>query len=246
MRQSEIIALVSVVCLGVGALGFGRYVASSVEDGLAERSREKLAVIGYSDVIVDVDGMVVALSGRVQTEKDREILIATLESTAKSTFGVGSVVDNLVVVSPLVEFAPTKLFIQKDDEVVTISGEAPNAAARDLLAARVEMSRSGSSFINLMKTQDTRASDSWLAAAEAAIDAVTALRVGQATVERSVVRVEGAAKDASSRDRIAARLQQRIDPTFALIMDISAPPPILSPYVFAARKSETRGLEILR
>ena len=246
MRQSEIIALVSVVCLGVGALGFGRYVASSVEHGLAERSREKLAVIGYSDVIVDVDGMVVALSGRVQTEKDREILIATLESTAKSTLGVGSVVDNLVVVSPLVEFAPTQLFIQKDDQGVTISGDAPNAAARDLLAARVEMSREGASFINLMKTQDTRASDAWLAAAEAAIDAVTALRVGQASVERSVVRVEGAAKDASSRDRIAARLQQQIDPTFALIMDISAPPPILSPYVFAVRKSETRGLEILR
>ena len=246
MRQSEIIALVSVVCLGVGALGFGRYVASSVEHSLAERSREKLAVIGYPDVIVDVDGMVVALSGRVQTDKDREILIATLESSAKSALGVGSVVDNLVVVSPLVEFTPTKLFIQKDDQGVTISGEAPNPAARDLLAARVEMSRSGASVINLMKAQDTSASDAWLAAAEAAIDAVTGLRVGQATVERSVVRVEGAAKDASSRDRIAARLQQKIDPTFALIMDISAPPPILSPYVFAARKSETRGLEILR
>lgn len=242
MRRSEIIALVSAAALGVGALAFGRFVASGVEETLTLQTRDSLSVLGYPEVSVDVDGMVVEVTGRIRTDRDRDLVVATLESIQ----GVSSVVDNMVLVEPLVELKPSSLFIQKDGQGVTLSGDAPNAAARDLLAARADLASDGANFVNLMTANDRRASEAWVAASEAAIDAVTALRAGQASVERGVVRVVGAAPDANAKDRISARLQAQIDPTFSLTMEISAPPPLLSPYVFSARKTETRGLEVAR
>lgn len=242
MRHSDVIALLSAAALGLGALGFGRYVASEVEHGLEERTLEKLALVGFPQLSIDVDGMIVEVSGRINAEKEREFVLATLESMS----GVEDIVDNLVLLAPLVELQPAILRIQKDDTGVTLSGEAPNPSARDLLAARAELAVGAAQFANVMKAQDQRASDAWLAAAEAAIDAVGALRVGQATVDRGLVRVVGAAPDAEAKDQIIARLQTNVASTFSLSVEITAPPPLLSPYVFEARRTDGAATEVLR
>lgn len=233
MRQSEVIALASALILGVGALGFGRYVASSVESAVAVRVSEKLASSGFEGVDVVADGLVIGLSGRVGSRSDHEAILAAIGDVE----GVGGVVDNLVVVAPLVDLRPATLQVQKDLEALTLTGEAPNAEARDLLAARASVANGGANFLNLMKAQERRAPDAWLTAAEAAIDAVSALKVGRASVERGVVRIEGAAPNAERKKEIAEELRARLRDGFTLRMDITAPPPLLSPYVFAARKT---------
>lgn len=241
MRQSELIAIASAVVIGAGALGLGRYVASGLETAALERVRGQLDEIGYEDVAIEADGLIIELSGRVGSDRDHELIVTTLQGVE----GLPRLIDNLVVVAPLVDLRPATLHIQKDDSSLTLTGEAPNAEARDLLGARAKVGNADVEFLNLMKSQDQRAGDSWLNAAEAAIDAVSALRLGRASVERGEVRIEGAAEDADRKAQIIQRLRAHVGDGYKLEVDISSPPPLLSPYVFAARKT-TGGLTISR
>lgn len=228
MRKSELIAIGGMAALALAAVLVGQHAASSIEANIVEETRERLEVIGFAEVLVEVDGRVVEVSGRVRTESDRTLAANTLRNVP----GVARVIDNLVVIAPLAELRPSFLQVQKDDEALTLTGEAPDAATREMLEARASMAAGGVEFLNLMKARDRIPSEIWLTSAEAAIDAVAALRVGQASVEGGAVRVVGAALDADSRRAVVAALKARLDPSVALELDITAPPPLLSPYRF--------------
>lgn len=231
MRKSELISLAALATIGVAALGVGRYVATELERVQIDRAEAELDTIGFADLEVDADGLVLAVSGRVRSRAER----AAVADRLAAMDGVDSVIDNVVVVTPLVDLRPAALYVQKDDEALTLTGEAPNDAARDLLGARAKLANPNAAFLNLMKAQDRRPMDDWFSAAEAAIDAVSALNVGRAAVERDIVRIEGAVSDAELRVAVEQRLRDALGPSFALEVNIKSPPPLLAPYRFAAR-----------
>ncbi|MCI4663306.1 MAG: OmpA family protein [Neomegalonema sp.] len=239
MRRSEIIGLLSFAIIGIAALGLGRYVAGTIENKSIEAARLKLDEIGFPEIGVAADGAVLALSGRVQSARDHRVILRSFEELKAKP----AVVDNIVVVAPLVDLQPAILHIHKDTRTLTLSGDAPNSEARDLLGARAEFGAGALAFLNVMDTQQRRAEDQWMRAAEAAIDAVGKLRTARATVEPGLVRLAGAAIDADRKAEVEKALKAAIDPAFKLKLDIASPPPLLAPYVFAARKSE-QGFEI--
>ncbi|MEO1328554.1 MAG: OmpA family protein [Pseudomonadota bacterium] len=239
MRHSEIIALASLAAMGFGALLFGKYVAKTLERTIEEEARQKLAVIGFSDIEVQADGLVLALSGRVRSERDHEALTQTFGAMA----GVSEVVDRIAVVAPPIELRPTVLVVQKDGDAFTLSGEAPDASTRDILVSKAQVATReiapGAQLLNLLKAQDRGEPPThWLSAAEAAIEAVAELRVGRATVERDLLRLEGAAPNAEVKAEIEATLQRKLGALTRLNLDISSPPPFLSPYTFRAEKRD--------
>ncbi len=239
MRQSEIIGLVTVVLLGAGALTTGRHVAGALETAASSHAEQRLGELGFTEVEVAPDGLILEMRGRLRSDREREIAVAAVRETPD----VSQVIDNLVVVAPLVDLRPAVLRLQKDDKALTLTGEAPNAEARDLLASRAALSNRGGELLNLMKAQDRRATDDWLEAAEAAIDAVSELRVGQALVERGVLKLEGAATDAEARDRIVETLRRRLGESVALELDVTSPPPFISPFEFVAAKTRA-GIDL--
>ncbi len=233
MRQSEIIALASLAVIGVGALMFGKYVAKSLERTVTREAKDKLAVIGFSDISVEADGLVLALSGRVRSERDHAVLKQTFGAMA----GVSGLVDKIAVVSPPIDLRPTVLVVQKTGDAFTLSGEAPDVSTRDLLVSKAKVATEGAQLVDLLKAQERGEPPAhWLTAAETAIEAMAALRAGRATVERDRVRIEGAAPDAEAKDRLVATLENRLGSRVSLELDISSPPPFLSPYVFRAEK----------
>ena len=233
MRNSERIALTGLIVLGVTALATGRYVAESLEQRVQERAEKRIESLDIDSVLVRADGINLALSGRVATNVERDKILAALEAQTRD----GKIIDNLMIVEPLVDLRPASLRIQRDPQSITISGEAPNAEASDLLVAQFDRAGLSSSLLNLMKAQDRRASNNWLIAAEAAVDAITMLQVGAATVERGQVRIEGVAVNAQRRRATLTLLEQRLRNGFALKASISSPPAFLSPYAFVVRKS---------
>lgn len=241
MRRSELIGLVSIALLCLGALVFGRYVAGALERIVVNRAQETLQAIGHDGIQVEADGLVVELSGQVRSASDRGVVLTSISGMA----GVSDVIDNLDIVTPLIGERPATLQVQKDTEALTLSGEAPNAETRDLLSARAQLASAGYDFYNLMKMGERRPDADWIAAAEASIDAVAALRVGQAMVANRTVRVVGAAHDAQARDSIYDALRRRLGDAFDLEFEVAAPPPLISPYEFMARKTAD-GLSIER
>ncbi|MEM9094479.1 MAG: OmpA family protein [Pseudomonadota bacterium] len=241
MRRSELIGFASIAFLCLAALVFGRYIAGALETRVTARATETLQAIGHSGVQIDADGLVLELSGQVRSESDRGVVLTSINGMD----GVSAVVDNLDIVTPLIGEKPATLQVQKDTEALTLSGEAPNEEARDLLSARAQLASAGYDFYNLMKMQERAADAGWIAAAEASIDAVAALRVGQAQVDRSLVRIVGAAHDAQARDSIYDALRRRLGDSFELEFEVAAPPPLISPYEFVARKTAD-GLTIER
>lgn len=234
MRRSELISLGALAAIGVAALAIGRYAALTAESKLIATAQSELETIGFSDLALEADGLVLAVGGRVRSHAEQKAVRERLERTQ----GISRLYDNVVVVAPLVDLRPSLLFIQKDEEALTLSGEAPNPEARDLLGARAELSNPGHRFLNLMKAQDRRPNEDWFQAAEAAIDAISALPIARASVERDAIRVEGAVSDADIAGSVESTLRNRFSDNFKLEIDINAPPPLLSPYRFTAIKSQ--------
>ncbi|MEL6979238.1 MAG: OmpA family protein [Pseudomonadota bacterium] len=241
MRRSEIISLCALAAIGVAALSVGRYAAVKAESEMMVAAQDELDSIGFSDLALEADGHVLAVSGRVRSAAEREAVMDRLAGAQ----GVETLYDNIVVVAPLVDLRPAIMILHKDDEALTLTGDAPNAEARDLLGARAELANAGLRFSNLMKAQDRRPSETWFTAAEAAIDAVSALRIGRVAVERERIRLTGAVSDPEVAASAEATLRRRLDSSIALEIDINAPPPLLSPYRFAARKTEAQGLRLI-
>ena len=216
--------------------GPGGSPPAALEEAAAERAADRLLALGYQDIVVAANGMVVEISGRIASPEDKARIIDALEAEN----GVSSVVDNLILVAPLVNLRPALLKAHKDEDAFTLAGEAPNPEARDLLAAQARRDLGARRFVNLMKAQDRRASEVWLASAEAALRALGGMSQGDATVERGAVALSGDAPTVARRAEIETELKSAIDPRVALELTISAPPPLLSPYVFEARKREGR------
>ncbi len=236
-RMSERIALTGLVLLGLASLATGRYVAEAIEARALASAENAVQSLETPDLVVRADGLNLELSGRVATAAERDEAVAAI----RNVLGSGRLIDNLIIIEPLVDLRPAVLRIQKDAQTITLTGEAPNAEARDLLALRVARARAGYALSNLMKAQDRRAASDWLTAAEAAIDAIVALEVGTARVERGVVAIEGAAPSARRKTDVLAGLREALRGGFTLEASISSPPPLFSPYVFSARK-DGRGL----
>ncbi|MCI4662168.1 MAG: OmpA family protein [Neomegalonema sp.] len=241
MRKSELISLVALALIGVIALIMGRFGARAMQDSVIERARDNLAIIGFSDIEVSADGLVVEIAGKVRSSNDHDVVLGTIQNMT----GVARIVDNVFVVEPLMDGTPLKLVLQRDGQAVTLTGEAPNFESRDLLAAQAELLRGEAEFLNLMKAQDRGSAPDWFIAAEATIDAVSALRVGRGEVFENKVVIVGAAIDGAARDEILAMLQARLPSKYTQELEISAPPPLLSPYVFSARMNAD-GIDIGR
>ena len=235
MRRSELISLGALAAIGMAALAIGRYAALTAESKLISAAQSELEAIGFSDLSLEADGLVLAVGGRVRSAAEQNAVRERLSGAP----GLSQLYDNVVVVAPLVDLRPSNLFIQKDNEALTLSGEAPNAEARDLLGARAELSNPGHRFLNLMKAQDRRPNEDWFRAAEAAIDAISALPIARAVVERGAIRLEGAVSDSDIAGDVEKTLRARFGDSFKLEIDINAPPPLLSPYRFTARKSSS-------
>lgn len=233
MRTSERIALTGMIILGFAALAAGRYVAGSVEERALSDAQGALERLQLNDVVVRANGLNLEASGRVATSGQRDEAVAALRQVS----GSARLIDNIMVIEPLVDLRPAILRLQRDETSITLTGEAPNTEARDLLEARIDRAAAGLTVLNLMKTQDRRASNDWLSAAEAAIDAVLSLSVANASVERGVLTIEGAAADASTKAEVLEGLRRRVRAGFELDASVSSPPPFLSPYVFSVRKS---------
>ncbi|MEM9726830.1 MAG: OmpA family protein, partial [Pseudomonadota bacterium] len=240
MRQSEIISLFALAAIGMAALMVGRYAAHNAQQVMVTTAERELETIGFPDLELQGDGLVLAVSGRVRSVAEQTAVRQRLMRSP----GVTELYDNLVIVAPLVDLRPSTLLIQKDDVALRLTGEAPNAEARDLLGARAELANPGLSFANLMSVQNRRTNEEWFRAAEAAIDAVSALRIAEAAVERDSIDLEGAVSDPETARAVEDALRRRFDGRFDVAVDINAPPPWLSPYRFAVRKGAA-GLEIL-
>lgn len=240
MRMSEIISLGALAALTLAALIIGRFAAATAEEEMLAAAEKQLTSIGFQHLTLEADGLVLAVSGRVRSEAERAAALTRLRRTP----GLSTLYDNVVVIAPLADLRPSLLILEKDADSLTLSGEAPSAEARDLLAARAAVAHPDRAVVNLMKAQEGRPSEAWSAAADAALEALRLVDIGRAAVERNRLRLDGAAAEAGASARIEEKLRAALGPDFAVEVAVNAPPPLLSPYRFAARKQSGR-LEIL-
>lgn len=233
MWSSEKFAVVGLAIVSIVALATGRYAADGLERRVERGAAAAVSSLQLGEVVVAANGLNVEISGRVRDASQRDAAIARVAAAD----GVSRVIDNLMIVEPLVDLRPAVLRVTRDETSMTLSGEAPSREARDLLLARVAAGLDGRRLVNLMATQDRRASAAWLAAAEAALDAMAEMEGGEAIVARGVVTLTGSVGDARLKETVIEMLRRRLRGGFTLEATIEAPPPFLASFVFALRRT---------
>lgn len=230
MRLSEYFVKLGVFLLAAAIFAYGaRFIVAAVESRSVDAVQLSLREEGYGFAHVLGDGLQVILEGEAATEAERFRAI----SNAGSVVDASRVIDNLTVAaSEELEAPEFSMEILRNDSGITIIGLVPVSTDREDLAERLSnMAGSEARFADLLETADYPEQDSWEDAVTFALRALNRLPRSKISVREGRVTVEAISDSPEEKAQLEADLR-RIRPNgLNVALNISAPRPVVSPYV---------------
>lgn len=202
---------------------------ATVESRSVEAVRDALEENGHGFASVLGDGLQVILEGEAPTIVQQLRAI----STAGSMVEASRVIDNMTVADREVIQAPEfAMEILRNDSGISIIGLIPAASDREDLATRLEaIAGSNNSFADLLESADYPRPDGWERSVDFALSALRDLPQSKISVRAGRVWVEAISNSPEQKAQIEARLRRTTPANILLTLSITAPRPVVSPYV---------------
>ncbi len=227
MRLSEYLPITIAIFLG-GAACLGVAVASVSAIETQSRRQVGAALIegGFDWADVSTDGLQVILTGTAPDEAGRFSAV----SAAAEIVEASRVIDHMEVAAT--EYAAPPEFsveILRNDDGISLIGLVPAGTDRAGIAERAGR-EIGTSVTDLLEPADYPVPETWGAALDFGLEALLDLPRSKITVEADVVRVTAITDSAREKRETEAALRGAVPDGVALILDISAPRPVLTPF----------------
>ncbi|MDG1862987.1 MAG: OmpA family protein [Yoonia sp.] len=212
-----------------------RATVSVVEDRSAVSVRETLLDRGYDWASVIADGLQVILEGQAPTEAARFRAI----SAAGGIVDASRVIDNLSVLESGNITAPNFVIeILRNDSGVSLIGLIPTATDRENLATRITALAKGQPVIDLLESADYPVPDTWRPALNYALRALEMLPRSKISVSADRVAVQAISDSAAEKSRLETALARNAPDGVRLAITITAPRPVISPFIIRFSKDE--------
>lgn len=237
MRLSSI--LVPILVFGCAA-GLS-VVAARVTVGVVEHrsvAAVQGAVIdgGHNWASVIGDGLQVILEGEAPSEAARFRSM----SIAGGIVDASRVIDNMSVQEAAGLTAPDfAIEILRNDNGVSLIGLLPTDTDRDALNAQITRLANGLPVTDLLEQADYPVPEGWRPAMTFALRALEDLPRSKISVRAGRVQVTAISDSADQKRQLEAALSRRAPPGMTLALSISAPRPVISPYVTRFTLDET-------
>jgi len=193
---------------------------SYVQAALIENNHSWSSVIG--------DGLQVILEGEAPNEADRFRAMSVAGSVVDSS----RVIDNMSVkVTALIEPPAFEIEILRNDSGVSLIGLIPASTDRQQLSARIAAVANGGNVSDLLDQADYPTPDTWRSALNYAIHALEQLPRSKISVSAGHVSITAISDSAQQKRQLEADLTRQVPEGVALALSITAPRPVISPYI---------------
>ena len=230
-RRAVLSTLVAFALAGAGATALAAAAARAIEMRSAGAVEAALAAEGIEFAEVDVDGLVLTLTGTAPTEAGRFRAL----TVAGNEVDPARIHDEMDVEAaeklPPPRFA---LEVLSNDGEVTLIGLVPADTDREALAARVGRA-AGAEVSDLLQSAAYEAPMGWDEAIDWTVGALEDLPRSQISVSADRIEVTAAAESDGARLSLERKLTRSMPGGTALNLAISAPRPVLTPFALLFR-----------
>lgn len=230
MRLSALFVRLGAFLIAAIVCGFGARIAvAAVETRSVEAVRVALGDRGHGFASVLGDGLQVILEGEAPSEALRFRAI----STAGSMVDASRVIDNMTVtVSEGIEAPEFSMEILRNDSGISIIGLIPATSDRDdILSTLSDMTGDDGNLADFLETADYDVPLGWDPALDFALAALRQLPRSKISVRAGRVSVEAISDSPEQKAQLEADLRRSAPTGLLIALDISAPRPVVSPFV---------------
>ena len=232
MKIKSLIAFAAAACLSV----MGAWSASGwIEGRSAEVVRDSLEQEGHSWVAVDTDGLLVKLSGEAPDEATR-FRIVTL---AGRDVDPDRIVDQMDV-RPTEEIAAPDFSIEllRNNEGIFLIGLVPEDMDRSEIVAIIENLMGDGEVSDMLETADYPVPDGWNASIGYAMAVLQDLPRSKISATANQVTVRAISESLKDKRKIESELSRKAPDGLKLVLDISAPRSVISPFTLRLTLNE--------
>ncbi len=216
-----------------GAAGWGAYrlaepAALRLEAQAARDAGGALEAAGVGWAQVRADGLGVVLTGAAPDEAARLQAAEAL----RQVLGPGRLVDETRLAARPAAAAPAfALALLRNGAEISLIGLAPEAAGRGTIARALGAVGLDADLRDMIQSVAHPAPSGWEAALDFGLEALRALPQAKVSVTPGRVTVAALAPDAAAQREIEARLRDALPDDLVLDLEITAPRPVIAPYV---------------
>jgi OOP family OmpA-OmpF porin len=226
MRASSIfLAIATLLCAAAAAAYVGVLGADLIERQSESDTAEALHAAGHDWVVVEVDGLIVRLSGTAQSEAQRFSALGAVGEVVEAS----RIIDKMDVIEPAPPAPDFAIELLRNTEGVSLIGLVPlDFDTGHVLAVLAE--GQGAPVADLMETADFPIPAGFETAADFAARAALILPRSKISVTAEQVSVTAATDSPEDRDRLETALTRLASDSFTLALNLSAPRPVVTPF----------------
>lgn len=229
MRLSALFLRIGVFIIAAFIAVFAaRFTVAAVETRSVVAVQEDLIDVGHNWASVLGDGLQVIIEGEAPTEAARFNAI----TTAGKIIDASRVIDNMSVIDAA-GIAPPEFAIEilRNDSGVSLIGLIPTATDRTALAERIASIANGQPVTDLLEVADYPIPESWPDALNYAMRALEQLPRAKISVSSHRVSVKAISDSADEKRLLETSLSRNTPEDVAVALNITAPRPVISPFL---------------
>lgn len=212
---------------GIFSIIAAGFAVTQVEQASKNAIVEQFQSAGLTWASVDATGLQVFLIGTAPNEADRFRAL----SNAGQVVDAARLIDQMDVVDTQ-DLAPPQFSVEilRNDAGVSLIGLVPKGAQHEAMVARLQDIVGEDQVSDLMEAADYDVPEGWDAAMRFALDALGRLPRSKISVEAAHVEVTAMTESAEAKRKTEEALLRAKPETVQVVMDISAPRPVITPF----------------
>ncbi|MEO0915660.1 MAG: OmpA family protein [Pseudomonadota bacterium] len=228
----------AIMIAATGCVGAAFWAKNQIEQAALTDLSLVLAQAGHDWTDVAVDGLSVHLTGIAPDEATR---FAAL-STAGTVVDASRIIDEMGVVAAAALAPPEfKIEILKNEDGVSLIGLVPLVSDPETIVAGVASAARGARVSDLLEVADFPVPEGWDAALSYGIEVLDTVPRSKLTVSPGALAIKAVAESEEDRDRLERRLQRNAPKGVAVNLAITAPRPVVAPFILRAVLTDSGG-----
>ena len=226
-RLALFFGALALMLAGAGSYLVANLIANYIETSTKNAANLVLSEEGLDWITLRVDGISVSVSGAAPTESARFKALIAL----KRVINADQIVDSIAVVEPD-DLHPPKFSLEllRNGDGISLIGLIPETTGSASILGAIEGIDGKTDVTDMLETTDFPAPEGWSEAVDFALASLRSLPRSKISVAPGQVTITAISNSRAEKARIETELEDARPDGVALVSNISAPRPVITPF----------------